>query len=158
MDDDAWKRMEMKGVIRRDYQNDFDSDDDDDGGTTTTMGTREDVVPVVIFVVVVVPCASRKPPSFVFRSSFVWIEKYLSSESESARASILITIDDVNGSRSLTGMETGMDDGYREGKGWNTIEGCVPRVEGLGSMCFRHRTRTSTRREDGWTRARAKEK
>lgn len=52
----------------------------------------------------------------------------------------------------------GDGDGYGEGKGWNANEGCVPRVERFRSMGFRHRTRASTRREDGWMRASAKEK
>lgn len=100
---------------------------------------------------------NHRRSSFVFRSSFVWIEKYLSSER--ARASILIRRSRLM--RWVAFFDAFFDgdgDGYREGEGWNTIEGCVPRVERFRSMGFRHRTRASTRREDGWTRASAKEK
>ena len=57
---------------------------------------------------------------------------------------------------SFDALFDGDGGGCREANGWDTSEGCVPRVERLGSIGFRHRTRAGTRSEDGRTRAGAK--
>ena len=112
---------------------------------------RYPVLTLEIFVVVV-PWSFRvnHRRSFVFRSSRVWIEKYLSSGARvypDQRVAVDASI------ASFDALCDGDGGGCREGNGWDRNEGCVPRVARLGSMGFRHRARAGTRREVGRMRA-----